>query len=689
MVARYDDFSLVEAAGEDDQLLRGAGAGRRDDMREVALAGGQVDPAARPSLAAKDGPERSEALVLVQFVGPVKDEWLAKLRATGATVLGYAAQNGYIVHAAGDALARVTELVGSYPAVRAAMALRPGDKVERGASSGRVAVQTVAGAPGQDARAAAGDAGSELAPELSAARVRTQFLELSAAEVADLAADPAVVAIEPAGVPELHDERTAQIVAGNLTGNAPSGPGYEAWLATKGFGAPFGFAIDVTDSGLDRGDTVNVHPDLLGRVEYARNYTTDPDAKDCGGHGTNVTSIAAGLATAAGQDAQGFKHGLGVAPYADIGASKIFRCNGGASPANYPTLTSAAYNDGARISNNSWGISNFGGYNAASQAYDALVRDAQSGVAGNQEMVEVFSAGNDGDGKGNPADPKGDEGYGSITSPGTAKNVITVGAAESVRASGTDGCGVTNAGADSATDIINFSSRGPTQDGRLKPDIVAPGTHVVGASPQHGGTYTGISVCDKQFAGNVFYSLVSGTSQAAPQVAGRGRPAARLVGARGRAAAALARDDEGHAREQRGGHRGRQQRQVEPDPGRAEHGRGLGPRERRRRARRHAARVPRPADGPRLDRPERPALLRGRRHRQAGPRDARLDRPAAGGRQRQRLRERPRPRGERGRADLPRQLARRWRLAAGRPGRLPQQPRERGAARGDRRAGCP
>ena len=210
------------------------------------------------------------------------------------------------------------------------------------------------------------------------ARVRTQFLDLSAAEVSALAADPAVVAIEPAGVPELHDERSAQIVAGNLAGSAPSGPGYEAWLATKGFGAPFGFAIDVTDSGLDRGDTVLVHPDLLGRVGYAHDYTADPDATDCGGHGTNVTSIAAGLSTAAGQDAAGYRHGLGVAPYAQVGASKIFRCNGAAASVNYATLTADAWAGGARISNNSWGISNFGGYHAASQAYDALVRDASS-----------------------------------------------------------------------------------------------------------------------------------------------------------------------------------------------------------------------------------------------------------------------------------------------------------------------
>ena len=445
VVARYGDFDLVEAAGEDDGLLRGAGATRRDDMREVLLAGGQVDPAARPSLAGKEAPDRGEALVLVQFVGPIKAEWLAKLRGTGATVLGYAAQNSYIVHASGDALDRVTELVGAYPAVRAATALRSADKVERGAASGRVAVQTVAGAPGADARSQADAAGEQIASDLAVAKVHTQFLNLSAAEVSSLAADPAVVAIEPAGVPELHDERSAQIVAGNLTGNAPSGPGYDTWLVTKGFGAPFGFAIDVTDSGLDSGSTAVVHPDLLGRVSYANNYTLDADAKDCGGHGTNVASIAAGLGTAAGQDAASYKHGLGVAPFAEVGASKIFRCTGAAASVNYATLTAAAY-AGRRA-------------NLEQLLGDLELRRLPRGVAGirrpgarrlgehagNQEMVEVFSAGNDGDGKGNPLDPKGDEGYGSITAPGTAKNVITVGASESVRGSGTDGCGVQTA----------------------------------------------------------------------------------------------------------------------------------------------------------------------------------------------------------------------------------------------------
>ena len=199
-----------------------------------------------------------------------------------------------------------------------------------------------------------------------------------------------------------------------------------------------------------------------------------------------------------------------------MGASKIFRCNnmfqvsGGLAG-----LTSSAYASGARISSNSWGsggVAAFGAYDADAQLYDSLVRDAQTGTSGNQQMVEIFAAGND-----------GDAGYASVTPPGTAKNVISVGASENVRPiGGSDGCAVPDSGADDAHDIIDFSSRGPTNDGRLKPDVVAPGTHVTGASPQHSGYLTdGDGTCNPQFpAGNTFYSLVSGTSQATPEVSG-------------------------------------------------------------------------------------------------------------------------------------------------------------------------
>ena len=536
-IARYESFTRVEAAGDDAERLRQAGADRRDDMREVRLGERNVDPARRRSLAAKGTPLRSrvDGLALVQFVGPVKPFWLERLRATGVRVVHYAAQNGYVVHGDGEALDELAALVGADPAVRAIVPLEPEDKSEGGVLEeprARVAIQTLAGDDGAGPRGRVARAGRELRDPESAVGLRTQYAEIDGASLRSLARDPGVIAIEPYGFPRLLDERAAQIVGGNLTGEVPSGTGYLSFLSGEGFpAATFDFVIDITDEGLDNGQVPGAHPDFFAsgnpanptRIAYQHDFTSDPDARDCGGHGTNVASIAAGYndgtdssGSDAVEDASGFNFGLGIAPRSKVGASKIFRCNNQFQVSGgLASLTSSAYASGARISSNSWGsggVALFGAYDADAQLYDSLVRDAQTGTAGNQQMVEVFAAGND-----------GDAGYGSVTPPGTAKNVISVGASENVRPiGGSDGCAVPDSGADDAHDIIDFSSRGPTNDRRLKPDVVAPGTHVTGASPQHPAYLTdGDGTCNPQFpAGNTLYSLVSGTSQATPEVSG-------------------------------------------------------------------------------------------------------------------------------------------------------------------------
>src|SRR3954452_22179318 len=192
VVARYRSYSLVETS--DDAPLRAAGADRRDDMRDVATAAGRFDPAGRRSLAAKGASEREEALALVQFVGPPKDAWLERLRATGAVVVTYQAQNAYVVYARGAAVGRLGGLVGADPAVRAVVPLGAADKVE-GAAAGtaRYAVSTVAGQAGSGARAAGAAAGHAVGAATTLRGLRTQYRELSAADVASLAADPAVV----------------------------------------------------------------------------------------------------------------------------------------------------------------------------------------------------------------------------------------------------------------------------------------------------------------------------------------------------------------------------------------------------------------------------------------------------------------------------------------------------------------
>ena len=320
------------------------------------------------------------------------------------------------------------------------------------------------------------------------------------------------------------------------------------WLAGKGFTQEqfdaSGLVVDVTDSGVDNGLTNDVRHFALfrqgttndvARLRYARLEGT-PNAgssiKGLDGHGNinaHIIGGYVGMTNFPHTDSSGYRYGLGIAPFVKVGSSVIFDPDTFTDP-NYNNLASRAYRDGARISGNSWGADTAGGYNSDAQNYDFLVRDAQPAsaavpAAGNQELCFVFAAGNAG------------SGTQTVGSPGTAKNVITVGAAENVHPfGGADGCGTTDAEASSANDIVGFSSRGPCADQRKKPDIMAPGTHVTGGVAQNvrtmAGTgtaligYNGEGVCGGvssiyfPSSGQQFYTASSGTSHSTPAVAG-------------------------------------------------------------------------------------------------------------------------------------------------------------------------
>ena len=529
VIARYDAFTLVEAAGDDAGRLRRAGADLRDDMRELRVGRAEIDPA-RDRVPLRALARRKPVLAVVQFVGPIKDAWLERLRKTGVRVVTYMAENGYLVRASGAELAALDEAAASDPAVRALVEFTPADKLLGGTGQEgrrRFAVQTLSGADGSPARTRAAARGRQFRETSAVGPFRTQYLQLDSAEAAALAEDPGVVSVQAAPAPELYDEVQDQILAGAVSGTdplLPASPGYLAFHDGLGLGpGPFPFTVDVTDSGFDAGSTATSQPDfhhngVIGanpaastRVTYADTYTAE-NARDCGGHGTINASIVAGFNNGTGtsvEDAGSYNYGLGVAPRARVGSSKIFLCNGvfGLNT----TLTQAAassYGKGARIANHSWGAKVGGAYTADSQELDRIVRDVDTVAPGNQEMVEVVAAGN--------AGPSPN----TVGSPGTAKNVITVGASENVRQSGTDGCGVTNTGADDAHDMIGFSSRGPTDDGRIKPEVVGPGTHVTGAQSQ-AADYNGNGVCTAEFpAASTLYNLSSGTSHSTPAVAG-------------------------------------------------------------------------------------------------------------------------------------------------------------------------
>ncbi|MHB8646092.1 MAG: S8 family serine peptidase, partial [Thermomicrobiales bacterium] len=341
--------------------------------------------------------------------------------------------------------------------------------------------------------------------------------------------------VEPFTTPGKRDEVQDQIVAGNVTaagGNiVPTGPGYRAWLASKGFSTvPADYPIiDVVDDGIDNGTTSPLHPDFyqLGsksnpsRLIFNNNCTTDLKADGQAGHGNLNVGIVGAYNDKSGYpyiDGNGYDIGLGVSPYGRIAGTKIFQNGAGtfdesACGGTDQGTVLAAYTAGARITSNSWGANTAGAYDAEARAYDILTRDATNANSAGHEMLHVFSAGNSG--------PTAQ----SVGSPGTAKNVLTVGATDNVRDNGViDGCATTEA--ISADNIIGFSSRGPTADGRLKPDVVAPGTHVQGPASQD-PTYDGTGVCgtplSKYYPNSppqTLYTWSSGTSHSAPAVSG-------------------------------------------------------------------------------------------------------------------------------------------------------------------------
>ncbi len=471
-------------------------------------------------------------LRLVQFPGPIQETWLEALRAAGLEIVTYLPDYAYLVWGDEAAVGRLATAApvrwaGLYqPYYALHPALRETEKLPAEVD---VIVQLYRHPDVEKSLAAILAEAQATFRQPQAVLAYTNLgIRLPAAKLAWLATLPDVVNVEPRPIYQKLDEVQGQIMAGalNAAGTQPTGPGYLAWLQGLGFSTdPNAYPIvDVTDDGIDNGTATPLHADfyLLGntsnldRLSYNVDWTSDPLADGKAGHGNLNASIVAGYNNRTGsayEDANGYQYGLGINPFGRVAGSKVFNNAGNWDLPNddYTALISQTYALGGRISTNSWGANTGGAYTTDEQAYDALVRDAQPGTgpyAGNQPISILFAAGNAGSGSN------------TVGSPGNAKNVITVGAAENYRPTWTDGCNVGPSGADSAQDIASFSSRGPTDDSRVKPDLVAPGTHIQGAASQATG-YDGTGVCDQYMpAGQTLYAASSGTSHSTPAAAG-------------------------------------------------------------------------------------------------------------------------------------------------------------------------
>jgi|GEM_PF-1663189 len=539
------------------------------------LNAGTLDPSSDALAAQRGSVAKTEGrqLHLIQFAGPIKPDWYSALAASGAQIVDYVPDYAYIVYADATALSALNQLAQG-PSVQWNGLFSADLKISRqvyewesrGVMPDYYSIQLVLD-PATNAETLAQI--KRLARN-NDYRVETfrhyvnVWASLPLGTLSTIADRADVLSIQPDMIPELHDERQNLILANRLTGGSPNRPippsepggiGYLEWLAARGFSqAQFdasGFSVDNADQGLDNGTSQPNHFALWEfgdpgsplvptrtRVVYNKleGSALPADLTGCGGvgHGTWTAHVVAGSVASVPRsfphgDAgltptaeRGFHYAGGVNPFARVGSSIFFTAAGATftSP-NFVNSISRAYANlgvgvrGARISNNSWGAPVGGQYNANAQTYDGLVRDGQPvgsqfSAPGNQEMVIVISAGNSG--------PNAT----TMGSPATGKNVFSIGGSQNVRP------GVGDAA--NADAMYGSSSRGPTADSaRVKPDIIAPATNVVGgvvmndratgAPGNWNSCYTGAFLPTAPVQQR-FYRTGNGTSFSGPAVAG-------------------------------------------------------------------------------------------------------------------------------------------------------------------------
>lgn len=250
-----------------------------------------------------------------------------------------------------------------------------------------------------------------------------------------------------------------------------------------------GEIIAVADTGIDK-----QHPDFsstaIEAVAWGRKATGD--TSDPHGHGTHVTGTIIGNGAASQGQIKGMAPGATVFFQSLLDENEEL-CD---LELQLPELLQQAYEKGARILNISWGSATESYYTFDSAMIDQFMYDKQ-------EMLVIVSAGNDAankkDKNGNPL-----PGFGTVGSPATTKNGLTVGASNSKRDNG------------DAESLAVFSSRGPCRpERRIKPDIVAPGTNILSAKSS-----TAPDRNFDSFYSNPAYVFLAGTSMATPIVSG-------------------------------------------------------------------------------------------------------------------------------------------------------------------------
>ena len=480
-----------------------------------------------------------EGFYIVQFQGPIKQEWVDELEASGASILFPVPPYAYLVWGQGleGSFSGQKEVrgIGTLNAVRkmsGGLLYQMGRLEQEGSEIFKARELTLNVLLADVYPNQAENARNKLLtiPGVNEVKFYNSVLgqhaiweiETLAENIPAIANQAEVFYIESLDKAKWCGERenildTAQFDASG-DGPLPSGS-YERWLADKKVNGA-GVVVQCVDTGLDRGNATNlpgtVHTDILGRVAGVSDYSGDNDGIDKNGHGTLNAGIISGNPFTRLTDPDGYLVSMGVSPKARIFATKVSNSTSFTFTETHKNMVQEARSFGASVSLQPWGrgtrtfnpntgeFSDPPAYSTDAAEFDGLTRVANGDNFNPQSMLFVFSAGNFGwfcDMFGCMMVEK------SISNPGLAKNVISVGAFTGSPPEG-----------GKRRDPVQNTSRGPTQDGRIAPTLVAPGMGITGMASQSEGYQNGSPVFYP--AGQTLYTRGNGSSHAAAQVAG-------------------------------------------------------------------------------------------------------------------------------------------------------------------------
>ncbi len=508
-------------------LCPGVGAAGASPAVYLHLQRATFDPLrATPTIASSVWDGAESRLLIVQFDAAPNPNTLVSLEVAGLRPLLYVPDNAFLVRAGVAVGPTVTALPGVRWLGPLHAAYKLPAELEPMLGGAGVLDLWLLGTPDADADALARDL-EALAGAIVGRGAGMQgpslHLRMPAGALRAVLNRDDVLWVEPFAVPRLFNDR-ARAITGVTSAQQRD-------VGLTGAGQ----IIAITDTDLDIQADVEAggNPDFAATrvVRGFSNYDLDPTDPNCqstdwsdhNGHGTHVSGTALGSGA---RSPVGLSF-AGVAPEAGLVVQSV--SNGGSFLdclvyEDGVSFLDLAYGAGARVQNASWGAQSDGDYTQTNSDIDAFLWE-------HKDHLFVTVSGNTG-GDGNN---DGVVDLDSITSPGSAKNVLTVGASENYRPPNGE-CSFSvpenscwqnywnfseklpftdDYVSDDIVGMAAFSGRGPTDDGRIKPEIVAPGTNIVSTrSHQPGAAYLSTYGPD--------YAYSSGTSMAAPLVSGMG-----------------------------------------------------------------------------------------------------------------------------------------------------------------------